>query len=125
MDEQHPRGRRRDEWLPFLRCDLIDELSLLLTPVADGGEGEPALFDVEEGKPAKAIAKLPLKSVRRAASGMLWIKYAVQNRSMKETAARDSYLEWSDTLHSLSCSTFATSFIPPSERHKAMRLSTA
>jgi 2,5-diamino-6-(ribosylamino)-4(3H)-pyrimidinone 5'-phosphate reductase len=62
----------------FLREGLVDELSLLLTPVADGGQGEPALFDVEAAKPKKAVAHLRLKSVRRAAAGMLWIKYAVR-----------------------------------------------
>ena len=63
----------------FLKQGLVDELSLLLTPVVDGAPGEPALFDVEEnGKPSKAMAKLRLKNVRRAASGMLWLKYGVQ-----------------------------------------------
>jgi riboflavin biosynthesis pyrimidine reductase len=62
----------------FLKKGLVDELSLLLTPVADGKLGEPALFDVEGESPKKAIAKLRLKSVRRAASDMLWIKYAVR-----------------------------------------------
>src|SRR4051812_40654226 len=50
----------------FLRKGLVDELSLLLTPVADGKQGEPALFDVEGERPAKAIAQLRLKSVKRA-----------------------------------------------------------
>src|SRR4051812_17726113 len=62
----------------FLNQGLVDELSLLLTPVADGGIGEPALFDVEARKPRRAMANLRLKSVRRAASDMLWIKYGVK-----------------------------------------------
>ena len=62
----------------FLHQGLVDELSMLLTPVADGGIGEPALFDIEAAKPRKAAAKLRLKSVRRAANGMLWIKYRVR-----------------------------------------------
>jgi riboflavin biosynthesis pyrimidine reductase len=62
----------------FLREGLVDELSLLLTPVADGQPGEPALFDVEGMRSRKALAKLRLKSVQRAASDMLWIKYAVR-----------------------------------------------
>jgi 2,5-diamino-6-(ribosylamino)-4(3H)-pyrimidinone 5'-phosphate reductase len=62
----------------FLRDGLVDELSLLLTPVADGRLGEPALFDVEGEQPRKAVARLRLKSARRAASDMLWIKYAVR-----------------------------------------------
>jgi 2,5-diamino-6-(ribosylamino)-4(3H)-pyrimidinone 5'-phosphate reductase len=67
----------------FLREGLIDELSLLLTPVADGGPGEPALFDVENPEPKKAVAHLRLKSVSRAAAGMLWIKYAVKSPGRK------------------------------------------
>jgi 2,5-diamino-6-(ribosylamino)-4(3H)-pyrimidinone 5'-phosphate reductase len=62
----------------FLREGLVDELSLLLTPIADGRLGEPALFDVEGEQPKKAVAKLRLKSVRKAAADMLWIKYAVK-----------------------------------------------
>jgi len=62
----------------FLRDGLVDELSLLLTPVADGRLGEPALFDVEGERPRKAVAKLRLKSVRRVAADMVWIKYAVR-----------------------------------------------
>ncbi len=62
----------------FLKAGLIDEVSMLLTPVADGGVGEPALFDVEVGpRPKRAVAKLRLKSVRRAAAGILWIRYGV------------------------------------------------
>src|SRR5687768_11784405 len=71
----------------FLKQGLVDELSLLLTPVVDGAAGEPALFDVEEGgKPAKAMAKLRLKNVRRAASGMLWVKYGVQDGRGRQAA---------------------------------------
>jgi 2,5-diamino-6-(ribosylamino)-4(3H)-pyrimidinone 5'-phosphate reductase len=62
----------------FIRQGLVDELSLLIPPVADGGLGEPALFDVEGEQPKKAVAHLRLKSVRKAAAGMVWLKYAVQ-----------------------------------------------
>src|SRR2546423_106055 len=65
----------------FLRDGLVDELSLLLTPVADGRLGEPALFDVEGTQPRKAVAKLRLKSVRKAATDMLWIKYGVRKNA--------------------------------------------
>jgi 2,5-diamino-6-(ribosylamino)-4(3H)-pyrimidinone 5'-phosphate reductase len=72
----------------FLKQGLVDELSLLLTPVVDGAPGEPALFDVEEGsRPTKAMAKLRLKTVRRAASGMLWVKYGVQDGRGRDGAA--------------------------------------
>ena len=61
----------------FLREGFVDELSVLLTPVADGRPGEPALFDIEGEPPRKAVAKLRLTSVQRAAADMLWIRYAV------------------------------------------------
>lgn len=62
----------------FIHQGLVDELSLLVTPVADGSPGEPALFDVEGAKPKKAIARLRLKSVRKIPTGMVWLKYKVQ-----------------------------------------------
>lgn len=62
----------------FLRAGLIDELSLLVTPVADGGMGEPALFDLEGEKRKKALASLTLKSVRKIGADMVWIRYAVR-----------------------------------------------
>ncbi|MCA1828521.1 MAG: RibD family protein [Myxococcales bacterium] len=72
----------------FLHQGLVDELSLLLTPVADGGIGEPTLFDVEHGRSRKAAAKLRLKSVRRAASDMLWIKYAVRKHGISTSSSK-------------------------------------
>jgi 2,5-diamino-6-(ribosylamino)-4(3H)-pyrimidinone 5'-phosphate reductase len=72
----------------FLRAGLVDELSLLLTPVADGRLGEPALFDVEGEQPKRAVAKLRLKSVQRAASDMLWIRYAVKKNGRAARAGR-------------------------------------
>ena len=70
----------------FLRSGLIDELSLLVTPVADGGPGEPALFDVEGPEPAKAVAKLRLQSVRKARGGMVWIRYRVDKKRSRRSA---------------------------------------
>jgi len=70
----------------FLRAGLIDELSLLVTPVADGTPGEPALFDVETGrKPKRAVAKLRFASAKPVSAGMVWLRYAVQP---KRRAAR-------------------------------------
>jgi 2,5-diamino-6-(ribosylamino)-4(3H)-pyrimidinone 5'-phosphate reductase len=63
----------------FLRAGLVDELSMLLTPVADGRLDEPALFDVEHAPPAKAVGRLSLTSVRKAAADMVWVRYRVRN----------------------------------------------
>jgi len=67
----------------FIHQGLVDELSLLVTPVADGAPGEPALFDVEGRKPKKAIARLRLKSVRKIPTGMVWLKYTVQRNGRR------------------------------------------
>jgi 2,5-diamino-6-(ribosylamino)-4(3H)-pyrimidinone 5'-phosphate reductase len=66
----------------MLRAGLVDEVSLLLAPVADGRIGTPALFDVD-GDDA-APARLALESVERRAGDILWLRYRV------ETAAAPS-----------------------------------
>lgn len=57
----------------FLAADLIDELSVLIAPVADGNIGTPTLFDVEAGVgPAR---KLRLISVARLKGDLVWLRY--------------------------------------------------
>jgi riboflavin biosynthesis pyrimidine reductase len=59
----------------FLRAGLVDEVSLLVAPVADGRAGTPALFDVaEEGI---APRRLALEHVERRADDVLWLRYRV------------------------------------------------
>lgn len=63
----------------FLAAGLIDELSLLVAPVADGGVGVPTLFDVGEGPgPARS---LKLLSVERRPGDLLWVRYRIRPRS--------------------------------------------
>jgi riboflavin biosynthesis pyrimidine reductase len=59
----------------FARAGLIDEVSLLVAPVADGRVGTPALFDVagERGVPWR----LALTAVERRADDVLWLRYRV------------------------------------------------
>lgn len=59
----------------FLRAGLIDELSLLLAPVADGRIGTPALFDVEGDDVIPH--RLSLEAVERRADDVLWLRYRV------------------------------------------------
>ena len=63
----------------FLRAGLIDEVSLLVAPVADGRIGTPALFDVagEDAVPWR----LALESVERRAGDVLWLRYRVEPRA--------------------------------------------
>jgi 2,5-diamino-6-(ribosylamino)-4(3H)-pyrimidinone 5'-phosphate reductase len=58
----------------LLRAGLIDEVSLLVAPVADGRIGTPALFDVGGGE---MPVRLGLKAVERRADDVLWLRYGV------------------------------------------------
>ena len=62
----------------MLRAGLIDEVSVLVTPVVDGRVGTPALFDVE-GDP-HAPQRLALEAVERRADDVLWLRYRVVPR---------------------------------------------
>jgi len=60
----------------FLSADLIDELSVLIAPVADGGIGTPTLFDAEARRePAR---NLRLISVERLRGNVVWLRYEVR-----------------------------------------------
>ncbi len=62
----------------FLAAGLVDELSLLQVPVADGSIGTPSLFDAREGRgPALALRLL---SVERRSGDLVWLRYAVRRR---------------------------------------------
>lgn len=64
----------------FLAAGLVDELSLLLTPVADGGIDEPNLFDTVGHRGPKALTTVNILSVRKARGGMWWLKARPLNR---------------------------------------------
>jgi 2,5-diamino-6-(ribosylamino)-4(3H)-pyrimidinone 5'-phosphate reductase len=60
----------------MLRAGLVDELSLLVAPVADGRVGTAALFDVDdEGFTPRRLA---LEAVERRADDLLWLRYRVE-----------------------------------------------
>lgn len=62
----------------MLRAGLVDEVSVLVTPVVDGREGTPALFDVEGD--AMRPQRLALEAVERRADDVLWLRYRVVTR---------------------------------------------
>ncbi len=62
----------------MLRAGLIDEVSLLMAPVADGRMGTPALFDVD-GDDAIPY-RLALEAVDRRADDVVWLRYRVEPR---------------------------------------------
>jgi 2,5-diamino-6-(ribosylamino)-4(3H)-pyrimidinone 5'-phosphate reductase len=59
----------------FLAADLIDELSVLVAPIADGSIGTPTLFDAGARGPTR---HLRLISVEQRAGDLLWLRYAVK-----------------------------------------------
>jgi 2,5-diamino-6-(ribosylamino)-4(3H)-pyrimidinone 5'-phosphate reductase len=57
----------------FLAADLVDEVSVLVVPIADGGVGTPSLFDARDGQvPAR---RLRLVSAERRPRDLLWLRY--------------------------------------------------
>ncbi|HEU4720212.1 MAG TPA: dihydrofolate reductase family protein [Gemmatimonadaceae bacterium] len=64
----------------MLRAGLVDEVSLLVAPVADGRVGTPALFDVAVGDGGDGVRpwRLALEAVERRADDVLWLRYRVE-----------------------------------------------
>ena len=57
----------------FLAADLIDELSILVAPIADGAIGTPSLSDAREEKvPA---CHLKLAAFEEVAGDLFWLSY--------------------------------------------------
>ena len=63
----------------LLRAGLIDEVSVLIAPVADGRVATPALFDVDGGDVDPP--RLALESVERRADDVLWLRYRVERNA--------------------------------------------
>jgi riboflavin biosynthesis pyrimidine reductase len=63
----------------MLRAGLIDEVSVLDVPVADGRIGTPALFDVEGDDVLPR--RLSLEEVEQRADGVLWLRYQVEGKA--------------------------------------------
>jgi riboflavin biosynthesis pyrimidine reductase len=60
----------------FLAANLIDELSILVAPIADGSVGTPTLFDAPSRRaPAR---NLKLLSMEKRAGGIVWLRYRMR-----------------------------------------------
>ena len=58
----------------FLAANAIDELSILVAPIADGSIGTPSLFDVSQRSTAR---KLKLVSMEKRTGDLVWLRYKV------------------------------------------------
>ncbi len=61
----------------FLAAGLVDEVSVLIAPVADGTTGTPSLFDAG---PRSRARRLTLLSAERRPNDLLWVRYRVHRR---------------------------------------------
>jgi len=64
----------------LLREGLVDEISQIVVPVADGGRGISTMFDIPGDPPRKYAAALRLKSQRKLPGGVSWLRYRVAGR---------------------------------------------
>jgi riboflavin biosynthesis pyrimidine reductase len=65
----------------FLRAGLVDELNLILCPAVDGARGAPIVFDSTEAESEQRapVAAMTLESTRPLGSGVLLLRYLIQN----------------------------------------------
>lgn len=67
----------------MLEAGLVDEISHLTVPIADGGVGVQSMFDIPGEAPAKSAATLRLTSHKLMPGGVIWARYKVIARHIK------------------------------------------
>lgn len=61
----------------FLKAGLIDEVSIVLAPIADGTTGSLSAFEAEVGYGKRRATRMKIKSVEKIFDDFLWIRYEV------------------------------------------------
>lgn len=64
----------------FLQAGVVDELSLVIAPLADGENSTPTLFEQSGFLPKTAPVEFALKSVEKGLGDSVWLRYTVKNR---------------------------------------------
>lgn len=64
----------------FLHAGLVDELSLVIAPLADGENDTVTLFEKSELLPGAPV-EFALKSVEKGAGDSIWLRYSVRNKA--------------------------------------------
>lgn len=67
-------GGGHTDW-SFLQAGCVDELSLVIAPLADGSTTSVSIFERADFLPEKAPAALFLKEVRQTEDGSVWLRY--------------------------------------------------
>ncbi|MGN6368790.1 MAG: dihydrofolate reductase family protein [Phycisphaerae bacterium] len=65
-------------WGVFLKANLLDEISHVIVPTADGALGTPTMFDIDHGRTNRQRPALQLKSLKRLPNSVLWLRYRVK-----------------------------------------------
>jgi riboflavin biosynthesis pyrimidine reductase len=60
-----------------LNAGLVDEISMLIIPIADGAKTSPASFEITPDLPKKAATHLRLSDLHKLKNGVVWLKYKV------------------------------------------------
>jgi len=64
----------------MLKAGLVDEISHITVPVADGGTGVSTFFDIPGDAPARAAGTLRLMSHKQIPGNVIWARYRVVAR---------------------------------------------
>lgn len=59
----------------FLKAGLIDEMSLVLAPLADGTLGSTSVFEVSNDVPGRKATRFKLHKITKLGKGFLWLRY--------------------------------------------------
>ena len=61
----------------FIQAGMCDELSVVMTPVADGSSDMPSLFESKAGLSETTPVTFKLESTTTYKDGTLWLRYLV------------------------------------------------
>ena len=67
----------------MLKAGLVDEISHITVPVADGGVGISSFFDISGDPPPKAAATLRLISHKQLRGSVIWARYRVVRKNRR------------------------------------------
>lgn len=71
----------------FLQAGLVDELSLVIAPLADGENNTVTLFEKSDYLPAHAPVEFTLKSAEVGKGDSIWLRYVVKNSHSPNVSA--------------------------------------
>lgn len=62
----------------FVQEDLVDELSIVIAPVADGGRSSVSIFEKADFMSHRSPAAFSLKAVEQIDGNVLWLRYLLK-----------------------------------------------